>query len=149
MMIKIKFLTTILSVCLFLICGIGYTESEIPYVFKYSLPTRNLNAQHSVVFNHSKHAMEYKITCVDCHHQLEPGAEAVGENCLDCHGRKAIRINQQNRRIPGEKRAQPYLIALHKMCVECHKEIKANNSYSTVPVACWRCHNREKISKFN
>jgi endogenous inhibitor of DNA gyrase (YacG/DUF329 family) len=38
---------------------------------------------------------------------------------------------------------------LHQMCVECHKEIKANNSSPTVPVACWRCHNREKKSRFN
>jgi hypothetical protein len=38
---------------------------------------------------------------------------------------------------------------LHQMCVECHKEIKANSSYSGVPVACWRCHVREKKSGFN
>ena len=149
MKIKLKFLMVILSIFLVQICGIGYAESEIPYFFKYSLSTRNMNTANQVIFTHSTHAMEYKIACVDCHHQLEPGAEAVGENCLDCHGRKAIRINQQNRLLPGEKRAQPYLIALHKMCVDCHKEIKANNSYSTVPVACWRCHHRTKKSKFN
>ena len=149
MKIKLILLTVILSIFLFQIYGIGYTESEIPYVFKYSLSTRNMNTANQVVFNHSKHAMDYKVTCVNCHHQLEAGAGAVNENCIDCHGKEAIRINQQNRRIPGEKRAQPYLIALHQMCIECHKEVKANNSYSTVPVACWRCHNREKKSRFN
>ena len=94
MIIKLKFLTVILSMFLFLIGGVGYTESEIPHDFKYSLSTRNMNTENQVIFNHSKHAMEYKITCVDCHHQLEPGAEAVGENCLDCHGSKAIRSAQ-------------------------------------------------------
>jgi len=147
--IKLIFLTVIFSSFLFQSYEIGNAESEIPYVFKYSLSTRSMNTENQVVFNHSKHAMDYKITCVNCHHQLEAGAGAVNENCIDCHGRKAFRINQQNRPVPGEKRARPYLIALHKMCVECHKEVKANNSYSTVPVACWRCHNREKKSRFN
>ncbi|MEE4265159.1 MAG: cytochrome c3 family protein, partial [Desulfobacteraceae bacterium] len=82
MMIKSKFLATILSIFLFLICGIGFAESEIPHVFKYSLSTRNKHYQHSAVFNHSKHAMEYKITCADCHHQLEPGDKAVEESCI-------------------------------------------------------------------
>jgi len=145
--IKLKFLMAILSIFLFQICGIGYAESEIPYLFKYSLSTRNMNTENQVIFNHSKHAMEYKITCVDCHHQLEPGAEAVGENCLDCHGSKAIRSAQQNRRISKEKRAQPYLIALHDMCVGCHKELKAYDPYSRVPVACWGCHIRKKKSR--
>jgi len=147
--IKFKFLTAILSIFLFQICGIGYAESEIPYIFKYSLSTRIDNYEHSVTFNHSRHAMDYKITCVDCHHQLEPGAKVVEENCLDCHGAKAIRNNQQTRRIPKEKRVQRYLKVLHDMCIGCHKEVKANNPYSRMPVSCWRCHTRNKISKFN
>jgi hypothetical protein len=147
--IKLTILTVILSIFLFQIYEIGNAESEIPYVFKYSLSTRNMNYQNQVIFNHSRHAMDYKITCVNCHHQLEAGAGAVNETCRDCHGRKTIRINQQNRLVPGEKRAQPYLIVLHKICVECHKEVKASTSYSTVPVACWRCHIREKKSGFN
>ena len=149
MKIKLTILTVILSIFLFQIYEIGNAESEIPYVFKYSLSTRNMNYQNQVIFNHSRHAMDYKITCVSCHHQLETGAGAVNETCLDCHGREAIRTTRQNRPLSGEKRAQPYLIALHQMCVECHKEIKANNSYSTVPVACWRCHHRTKKSGFN
>ena len=139
----------IFSIFLFLICGFGHAESEIPYVFNYSLSTRNINYERSVLFKHSKHAMEYKITCVDCHHELEPGAEAVEQNCLDCHGSKAIRKNRQNRLSPGEKRAQPYLIVLHDMCVGCHKELKAHDPYSGVPVACWRCHVRERKSRSN
>jgi predicted RNA-binding Zn-ribbon protein involved in translation (DUF1610 family) len=149
MIIKVKFLKVALSILLFQICGIGYAESEIPYVFEYSLPTSKVNYNHSVVFNHSKHSMDYKITCVDCHHQLEPGAEAVEENCLDCHGSKAIRSNQESRRVSKENTARPYLIVLHDTCVGCHKEIKANNSNSAVPVACWRCHIRKKNTKFN
>ena len=148
MVIKVKFQIVTLSILLFQICGIGYTESEIPYVFKYSLSKPDKNYKHSVIFNHSKHAMENKITCVSCHHELEPGAEAVEESCLDCHGSKAIR-NQRNRNIAKEEKVRTYLIVLHDMCVECHKEIKANNPYAKVPVACWRCHVRKKKYKSN
>jgi len=144
-----KFLTVISPIILFQICGIGYAESEIPHVFKYSLATRNMNYEHSVIFKHSNHAMEYKISCVDCHHQLEPGAEAVKQNCLDCHGSKAIRSKPPNRRSPAEKKVQPYLIVLHDMCVGCHKELKAYDPYSKVPVACWRCHVRKRKSGIN
>jgi hypothetical protein len=146
---KFKFLTFTLSIFLFQICALGYAESEIPHVFKYSFSTSIKYDEHSVTFNHAKHAMEYKITCVACHHELEAGAAAVEENCLGCHGTKAIRNNQQKRRISKEKRAQPYLIVLHDMCVRCHKEIKANNPYLKVPVSCWRCHIRGKKSRFN
>jgi len=144
--IKLIFLPVILLMFLFLIGGIGYTESKIPHDFKYSLSTRKMNYENQVIFNHSQHAMDYKITCADCHHQLEQGATAVDENCLDCHGNKAIRSAQQSRLISEEKRAQPYLIVLHDMCVGCHKELKVNDSYSRVPVACWRCHIRKKKS---
>ena len=146
---KTKFIAVVLTIIALGLSGIGYAGSEIPYVFKYSFSTHSKNYEHSVIFNHARHSMEYKIACVNCHHQLEPGAEAVEENCLDCHGTKAIRNNQQTRPISKEKRVQPYLIVLHDMCVECHKEVKANDSYSKVPVSCWRCHIRGKKSRFN
>jgi hypothetical protein len=150
MIIQSKLLAVATAIIVLGLYGIGFTESEIPLILKYEFPVFNkqIYSSHSATFAHSTHAMEYKITCVRCHHTLEPGAIAVEESCLDCHGRKAIR-NQRDQRIPREKRAQPYLIALHRMCIECHKEVKANNSYSTVSVACWRCHIRKKKSKFN
>jgi len=139
------FPVVILSILLFQIGGIGHTGSEIATVFEYELPVagKRLYNSHSVTFTHSKHAMEYKITCVRCHHELEPGAIAVAESCLDCHGRKAI-SNQRDQRVPKKKRVQPYLIVLHDMCIDCHKAIKTNNPHVRVPLACWRCHIRKK-----
>jgi hypothetical protein len=139
------FAVVILSILLFQGGGLGHAGSEIATVFEYDLPVAGERGytSHSATFTHSKHAMEYKITCVRCHHELEPGAIAVEESCLDCHGRKAI-SNQRDRRVPKEKRAQPYLIVLHDMCIDCHKEIKTNNPHVRVPLACWRCHIRKK-----
>jgi len=145
MIIGVKFLIVILPILLLQIYGIGYAESEITTVFKYEFPVahKRIYKSHTVTFAHSKHAMEYKITCFGCHHTLEPGAIAVEETCRDCHGSKAI-SNQRNRRAPGEERIQPYLPALHDMCIDCQQEIKKYNSNVKVPLACWWCHIRKK-----
>ena len=145
MIIKIKLLVVATAIIVLGLYRIGFTESEIPLILKYEFPVFNkqIYSSHSATFAHSTHAMEYKITCVQCHHTLEPGAIAVEESCLDCHGRKAIR-NQRDQRIPREERAQPYLIVLHDMCIDCHKQIKTSNPHVGLPVACWRCHIRKK-----
>ena len=75
--------------------------------------------------------------------ELDPHVLSAGL-IYDDNGRKALEKTQGTRRLPKEKRAQPYLIVLHDMCIECHKEIKANDSYANIPVACWRCHVRKK-----
>ena len=145
MISRVISLIGILPILLLQFYGIGYTESEITKVFKYEFPVANKRVykSHTVTFAHSKHAMEFKITCVQCHHTLEPGATAAEKTCMDCHGSKALR-DQRNRRVPGEKSIQPYLIALHGMCIDCHKEVKEHNPDLRVPLACWRCHIRKK-----
>jgi hypothetical protein len=30
------------------------------------------------------------------------------------------------------------------MCADCHKAVKKNNPHVGVPLACWRCHVRQK-----
>ena len=145
MIIRVISLIGIIPILLLLGHGIGCTESEIPKVYKYEFPValKRLYKSHTVTFAHSRHAMEFKITCVQCHHTLEPGAVAVENPCIDCHGTEARR-NQQNRPIPREERVLPYLIALHDMCADCHKAVKKNNPHVGVPLACWRCHVRQK-----
>jgi len=145
-MIKIKFIAAASSIIILGLYGYGFTDSQIPLVLNYELPFNPYNyASNTVTFEHATHVMEYKITCVKCHHTLESGAIAVEESCLECHGKKAI-SNQRDQNVPKEKRAQPYLIVLHNMCIDCHKKIKANNRNVKVkvPVACWRCHIRKK-----
>jgi predicted RNA-binding Zn-ribbon protein involved in translation (DUF1610 family) len=143
-MIKIKLIGVVSTIIVLGSYGFGFAESQVPLVLKYELSFNPYTyASHAVTFGHARHAMEYKITCVKCHHTLEPGAIAIEKSCLECHGNKAIR-NQRDRNVPKEERVQPYLIVLHNMCINCHKEIKINNRYFKVPVACWRCHIRKK-----
>ena len=145
MIIRARFLFVILPILLLQISGIVHAESDITKVFKYEFPVayKRLYKSHTVTFSHSRHAMELKITCVRCHHTLEPGAVAVEDTCRDCHGAEARR-NQPKRPIRREERVLPYLIALHDMCADCHKAVKKNNPDVGVPLACWRCHVRQK-----
>ena len=135
MIMRVLSLIGILPVFMLQLHGIGHAESGITKVYKYEFPVANkrLYKSHTVTFAHAKHAMEFKITCVQCHHTLEPGATAVEEACIDCHGSKALH-GQRNRRASGEKRTPPYLIALHGMCIDCHKED------GTAPTECSGCH---------
>jgi len=142
---KFKFLILILSIVLFQIGGSGWAESEIPLVFEYELPVFNKKKydSHTATFTHAAHAMQYKITCVRCHHTLEEGAVAVEETCLDCHEDTDLRSYARGRIIPVDKRIEYYMLSFHDQCINCHKEVKKYNGNAKVPVACWRCHIRK------
>ena len=147
MIFKLKLRIMISALFIFLICGIGQTESEIPLVFKYELPVVNdrLYASHSVTFTHATHAMDYKITCVQCHHTLKPGAVAVKKNCVDCHENIELRRYMEAIYIIPEKERMDYhILAIHNQCINCHKETKRYGVVAKAPVACWGCHVRQK-----
>lgn len=139
-------LTLISSVFLFRADGIGRAESEIAHVFEYELPVakERANKRHTVTFTHSRHAMDYDITCVRCHHTLEKGATAVEEGCKDCHEDTGLESYREFRSVSEEERQEHYILVLHDQCIDCHKEIKSHARRSRAPVACWGCHIRKK-----
>ena len=147
MKVKRRFPTVLLALLLFQIGGIGQTESDIPLVFEYDLRVVNerIYAAHYATFAHGRHAMEYNIACVECHHTLEEGSTAVEETCSDCHEGTERRNYGALRTItPEDERMEYYIIAFHAQCIICHKEIKKHNQNVQVPVACWGCHVRKK-----
>ncbi len=147
MIVNPKFLIIMMiSVFLISIGGIAYSQSEIPRTLIYELPVVNkkIYASHTATFRHATHAMQYEITCVSCHHTLEPGATAVEETCVDCHENTDLRSYAELRTTPEEERTEYYILALHDQCINCHKEIKEHNRFAAPPVACWGCHIRKK-----
>ena len=146
MIMRVISLIGILPVFMLQLYGIGHAESGITMVFKYEFPVaqKRLYKSHTLTFAHSKHAMEFKITCVRCHHTLEEGAVAVEETCVDCHENTNFRrYNEARLIIPEEDRMEYYILAIHGQCIVCHKEIKKNSRVTKAPVACWRCHIRK------
>jgi len=144
MIIKTKLLAVASFIIVLGLYGLGFTESESPYVFRYELSKPKTKSMHSVTFKHSTHAMEYKITCLRCHHELEEGAVAVEERCVDCHEDTELKSYKEFRGISGEERQEHYILMMHDQCINCHKEIKTHYQNSMAPVACWGCHVRKK-----
>lgn len=145
MIITIKILVAAASIVILGLCGIGHAESEVPKDFKYDLPFNKWEyASHSVSFEHATHAMQYKIACVQCHHTLEEGAIAVEETCSDCHTNTEMRSFPQAESIPEENRMDYYFLALHDQCINCHREVRKSDEWTSAPVGCWRCHVFEK-----
>ncbi len=134
-----------LSFLFLLNATVSVAESEIPLTMHYDLTAARENESHSVTFRHQAHVRDYRITCVRCHHTLEPGATAVEETCSDCHSDTDLRGYYKAKPSGSqEKRLEYHILALHDQCINCHKEIKEHNRFVSPPVACWRCHVREK-----
>ncbi|NCO60458.1 MAG: cytochrome C [Deltaproteobacteria bacterium CG_4_8_14_3_um_filter_51_11] len=77
-----------------------------------------------VLFDHKQHFSSdgYGYGCKDCHHDIDKDDERPSA-CSECH------LNE-----PGDapKRSD----ALHKQCIECHKDSGSG------PVDCSQCHVR-------
>ena len=141
MMNKIKVLVVAISILIFGLWGTGYTESEIPLDLKYELSfNKKTYSSHLVTFGHATHAMQYKIACIRCHHTLEQGAVAVEETCKDCHSNTEMRSFVQAETIPEEDRMDYHFLAIHDQCMNCHREVRKADEWTTAPVGCWRCH---------
>lgn len=146
MRIQVYLQMVILFSVYFLLNGaVGNAESEIPLIIQYDLQSVRETESRSVTFKHQAHMNEYRISCVRCHHTLEPGATAVEETCSDCHVDTDVRKYLPMRAyMRPEERQEYYILALHDQCINCHKEIKKHNRFSNPPAACWGCHIRQK-----
>lgn len=141
MMMKIKLLMVALTIMVFGLCGIGYTESQVPLIFKYDLHFNPYTyGRHTVTFEHATHAMKNKIACIQCHHTLETGTIAVEETCKDCHANTEMRSFVQAESIPEEDRMDYYFLAIHDQCINCHRAVRKSDEWTKAPVGCWRCH---------
>ena len=150
MIIKIKILIMALFVVIVGLCGIGFSQPQIPAVVEYKLQFNKMTySSHSVTFAHATHAMEYKIACIQCHHTLEKGALAVEETCKDCHSNTELRSFPQAESIPEENRMDYYFLAIHDQCINCHRAVRKSDEWTKAPVGCWRCHIYTKKVKGN
>ena len=101
------------------------------------------SATGSVLFQHAKHAADYDVSCLDCHHHfIDDENDAIAcsechlknpeenapppERCLDCHGADEIEDSE----IPAKSDA------FHKQCTACHSGIGAG----PVEMDCSECH---------
>lgn len=100
-----------------------------------------------VEFTHAKHAVDYKISCGECHHdkdgkalELKAGDDVQG--CGECHNK--FKKDKKNK-----KDIMVHENALHRNCIDCHKEIniKAGDPKGRkgpAPTSCGKCHTKIK-----
>ena len=83
-----------------------------------------------VSFTHKKHAENYKIDCLKCHHTWKKG-ETTGKLCKECHKAKA------------EGKVSSAKDAYHNDCKKCHDDAKKANKPAG-PTGCTQCHVKPK-----
>jgi hypothetical protein len=114
-------------------------------------PPEGAQAQRAEVkFPHARH---FDVTCVTCHHTWGFTEPIVGCTTSGCHD-----VTEPPKRKAGEPADAAssmayYKNAYHKLCINCHKQIKVKNLElqkamaglnkklpATGPVSCSECH---------
>ena len=108
----------------------------------------------SIPFPHGKH---FVYTCNTCHHQWE--RDTAIENCTTsgCHDGTESPIKAGGGRVDEELLINYFKTAYHKMCISCHREMRAENARleksgkvlksklpKTGPTTCQGCHVEEE-----
>jgi hypothetical protein len=88
-------------------------------------------SQGKVTFTHKKHAENYKIDCLKCHHTWKKG-ETTGQMCKECHKAEAA-----GKTLSAKD-------AYHQDCYKsCHTEAKKAKKPAG-PTVCNQCHVKAK-----
>ena len=77
-----------------------------------------------VPFPHGTHLV---YTCNTCHHQWEMDAPIDNCTTAGCHDGVTSPIKAGGGKVDEEMLINYYKTAFHKMCISCHREIKAEN----------------------
>lgn len=91
-----------------------------------------------VAFSHKRHALEYGVSCWECHHvYTEEGKNTWSpwegtDRCIACHD-------------PLEEIAgvSKLMTAFHRNCITCHEEREIHNGVPEASGNCGTCHLRE------
>jgi len=98
-----------------------------------------------VALSHKKHAEEYKIPCLDCHHVYKDGKNVWQQGqevqkCEACH--TCVKQGKALKEASPEEKKLSLLNAFHDNCKNCHKDTNKGKSKEeqTAPTKCTQCH---------
>jgi hypothetical protein len=125
----------------------GFSADAASYVFEYTFDDVDPIKIYAgpVTFAHLGHARDYKIACARCHHTLDEGEAAVNEHCSDCHAEPGFIRGSEAEEMVDEMLLEHYLNALHRQCIDCHRELKIEDRQRPVPLGCTECHDRSRL----
>jgi hypothetical protein len=112
---------TVILLVLAVVSYAAFPKSSPPQPLRIAFQT----VAGKVIFDHARHRSEasFGLACNECHHTLAPDEYDQAGSCTECH--------------PVEDSDDQMLKrsdALHKQCIECHRE------YGAGPVECAQCH---------
>ena len=91
-----------------------------------------------VKLTHKKHVADYKLACTECHHVYKEGKNVLKkgdpiQKCSACHDPKK-----------SEGKVKKLMLAFHKNCQGCHKELQKAGKDTGPTKKCNDCHAKKK-----
>ena len=90
-----------------------------------------------VRLTHTKHALDYGVSCWDCHHEYDDAKNNIWsplgttQKCNECHDPLEVQDN-----------AMKLQTAYHMNCKGCHKELAEQNEKTGAFRKCLKCHEK-------
>jgi hypothetical protein len=134
---RILFLgAVIISIALFAGAGI-LIATDVPEEISILDPAIEKHKKGPVKLTHKKHAVDYKIACTECHHVYKEGKNVFKEGdpvqkCSACHDP-----------VKSEGKVKKLMLAFHKNCQGCHKELEKAGKPTGPTKKCNDCHEKK------
>jgi hypothetical protein len=127
----------IISIALFAGAGI-LIATDVPDEMSIYDPAFVKHKKGPVTLTHKKHAADYKIACMECHHVYKEGKNVFKQGdpvqkCSGCHDPKK-----------SEGKKYKLMLAFHKNCNQgCHKELEKAGKPTGPTKKCNDCHEKK------
>lgn len=127
----------ILSIALFASIGV-LKATEVPDEFSIKSDAFATHKKGGVKFTHTKHAVNYKVACTECHHVFKEGKNVFKQGdpvqkCAACHDP-----------VESKGKVKKLMLAYHKNCQGCHKELKKAGKTTGPTTKCNDCHEKKQ-----
>jgi predicted CXXCH cytochrome family protein len=126
-------LGVIVSIAMFV--GVGaLIAADAPAEISIQSKAFETHKKGPVNLSHKKHNVEYKIACAECHHVFKEGKNVYKEGdpvqaCSECHDP-----------VKSEGNVKKLMLAYHKNCQGCHKDLEAAGKPAGPTKKCNDCH---------
>jgi predicted CXXCH cytochrome family protein len=123
----------IMSIAIF-VGGGALIAADVPDEISIQSKAFETHKKGPVNLSHKKHAVDYKIACTECHHVFEGGKNVFKEGdpvqaCSECHDP-----------VESKGNVKKLMLAYHKNCQGCHKDLEAAGKPTGPTKKCNDCH---------
>jgi predicted CXXCH cytochrome family protein len=129
-------LGVIVSIAMFV--GVGaLIAADVPDEISVKSKAFETHKKAAVNLSHKKHNVDYKIACSECHHVYKEGKNVFKEGdpvqaCSECHDP-----------VKSEGNVKKLMLAYHKNCQGCHKDLETAGKPAGPTKKCNDCHAKE------